>query len=228
MSAIGGPTEYRARLPVRVEFYTRSYHVSGDVELNRWRLGDLLNDRVNQFVLIQNAVREPLPELARAGGTELARAAQFLQIAREWIIFAIPHDSEEFASARHSYLSGLHSERQPGSATAIAHPFEIHATVHLRRVAQPRQALDDLPAEFLPVTNLDATYLLDPRLRIGAEFAVLNRPLLEIISIAVDSSGRVARDLDRARGSAPTPDADRTRGSAPAPDADRTRGSAPV
>jgi hypothetical protein len=186
--------EYSSRVPVRVEFYTQSYHVSGDVELTRWRLAELLNEPNRKFVVIQNAVREPLPQIAQSGGTELARAAPLLQILRDSVIFAIPHESPELSSARHSLLSALHSERVPSAATTIAHPFEIHSTVHLKRAAQLRQALEELPCEFLPVTDVDATYLLDPRLRISAEFAVLNRSLAEIFSLASDSLGRIARD----------------------------------
>ena len=196
MAGFGRPAEYSSRTPVRVEFYTRSYHVSGDVDLTRWRLAELLNTPSAKFVTIQNAVREPLPEIAKAGGADLARATPVLQIARDSIILAIPHESSETASARHSLLSALHSERRPAAATAITPPFEIHSTVHLKRVAQSRQALEELPAEFLPVTDVDATYLLDPRLRVSAEFAVLNRPLAELFTLASDSLGRIARDRE--------------------------------
>lgn len=172
--------EYTAKTEVRVEFYTRSYHVSGDVEVNRWRLADVLNDQTHPFVLIQNAVREPLPELAQAGGAELARAAQYIQLLKESVVFAIPHEAPQLEAARQQYLSTLYSERKPVGAIAIAPPFEVRGMVHLRRLVGPRQALEDLPAEFLPLTHVEAAYLRDSRLKVVADLAVVNRPLAEL------------------------------------------------
>src|SRR5439155_5219555 len=121
-----------AKTSVRVEFYTRNYHVSGDVEISRWRLADVLNDRSSPFVVMENAVREPLPGFAEAGGTDLARATQVLQIGKASVLFALPHEAPEQDAARKAYLSALHSERALISAVAIVPPFEVRGTAHLR------------------------------------------------------------------------------------------------
>lgn len=195
MSASAWPSEYSRRSLVRVEFYTRSHHVSGDMEVNRWRIADVLNDRSRPFLLIQNAVREPLPELARVAGADLARMAQYLQIAKEWVVFAIPQETQELAAARQQYLSTLYSERAQAEAAATAPPFEVRGTVHLRRLSQLRQALEELPAEFLPMTHMEATYLPDPRLRVSADLAMINRPLAELFALSAESTTRTSRSL---------------------------------
>jgi hypothetical protein len=66
--------EYSAKSVIRVEFYTRSYQVSGDAEVNRWRLADVLNDKQRPYVLLHNAVRIPLGTSTKTSN-ELARGA---------------------------------------------------------------------------------------------------------------------------------------------------------
>jgi len=190
-------TEYSAKSIVRVEFYTHHYHVSGDVEVNRWRLADVLNDHTRPFVLMQNAVREPLPGIIKDSGSDLARAATVLQVAKSAVMFAIPHEAPDMEAARQQYLSALYSERSPAEATVIAPPFEIRGTVHLRRAAHAKQALEELPAEFIPMSHIDAAYLTEQRLRITADLAVVNRPLAELFTIAADRSIAVNRGFRR-------------------------------
>jgi hypothetical protein len=192
-----GLSEYSAKSMVRVEFYTRHYHVSGDVEVNRWRLADVLNDHANPFVIIQNAVREPLPGIIGESGSELARAATVLQVGKSTIMFAIPHDAPEMEAARQQYLSALYSERTPAEATVIAPPFEIRGTVHLRRAAQAKQALEELPTEFIPMSHIDVAYLTEQRMRVTADLAVVNRPLAELFTITADRSISVNRGFRR-------------------------------
>lgn len=190
-------TEYAAKVPIRVEFYTRSYHVSGDVEVNRWRLADVLNDRSHPFVLLVNAVREPLPGLVQASGPESARAAQYLQVVKDAVIFAIPHESPELEAARQQYLSALYSEGAQMGAAALAPPFQVQGTVHLRRLVQMRQALEDLPAEFIPMTHMEASYLPDPRMHVAADLAVVNRSLAELFALSSEGAVDTSRGFRR-------------------------------
>jgi hypothetical protein len=193
----GRLAEYSAKIPVRVELYTRSYHVSGDVEVNRWRLADVLNDRARPFVLLLNAVREPLPPLMEAGGTDVARASQYLQVVKDAIVFAIPHESPDLEAARQQYLSALYSERSQVEASALAPPFQIQGTVHLRRQVQLRQALEDLPAEFIPMTHMDASHLADARLRVVADLAVINRSRAELFALSTEGVVDTSRGFRR-------------------------------
>jgi hypothetical protein len=176
------------KAPVRVEFYTTSYHVSGDVDVARWRLPDVLNEDHSPFVIMENAVREPLPGFAQLGGTELSRAAQYLQIGKASILFAIPHESPEHEMARKAYLSALYSERALVLAATILTPFEVRGTMHLRRPYRMRQALEDLPAAFVPMTHAEAVYLPDTRLRVIAELVVVNRAAAELFALASETT----------------------------------------
>jgi hypothetical protein len=181
--------EYAGKSPLRVAFYTANYHVSGDVEVNRWRLADVLNDRTRPYVLLEHVVREPLPKLAENAGADLARASQFLQLAKSSVIFAVPQESQEHEVARQQYLSALYAERANLEATLIAPPFELLGTMHLRRTVGLRQAHEALPSEFLPVTHVEAVYLLDRRLRVVADLAVVNRPLGELFTLSDEGAG---------------------------------------
>ncbi len=58
--------------------------------------------------------------------------------------------------------------------------------VHLRRLAHLKQALEDLPVDFIPMTHVEAIYLPDPRLRIGADLAVINRRVAELFALSTE------------------------------------------
>jgi hypothetical protein len=177
--------EYSAKSVIRVEFYTRSYQVSGDAEVNRWRLADVLNDKQRPYVLLHNAVRIPLGTSAKTSN-ELARAAQYLQVTKEAIVFAIPHENSEMELARQQYLAGLYADRAQVGADAVTPPFELRGMVHLRRLAHLRQALEDLPADFMPMTHVEAIYLPDPRIKVSAEIAVINRRISELFALSTE------------------------------------------
>jgi len=187
--------EYAAKAPVRVELYTRNYHVSGDVELNRWRLADALNDKTRLAVLLEHAVREPLPKLAQEAGADLARASQFLQIAKDSVIFAVPHEAPEMGTARQQYLAALQAEEGENSVAIVTPPFEIQGIFHRRRAVQLRQAHEDLPSEFIALTQVEAVYLYDRRLRVVADLAVVNRAIAELFALSGEgpSGRRIAR-----------------------------------
>jgi hypothetical protein len=156
--------------------------------MHRWRLADVLNAHTSPFVIMENAVREPLPGFAQARGADLARAAQYLQIGKSAILFAVPHEAPEYEASRKAYLSALYSERALVSAAVIVSPFEVRGTVHLRRPYRMRQALEELPSEFIPMTQVEAIYLPDPRLHIVAELAVVNRAEAELFALSVEGS----------------------------------------
>jgi len=179
--------EYSAKSLVRVEFYTRSYQVSGDAEVNRWRLADVLNDKTRPYVMLLNAVRIPLGTSSQTSN-EMARAAQFLQVMKEAIVFAIPHETPEMELAKQQYLAGLYADRSQVGATSINPPFEIRGMVHLRRLAHLRQALEDLPVDFIPMTHVEAVYLPDSRMKIAADLAVINRRSAELFALASDGA----------------------------------------
>jgi hypothetical protein len=185
--------EFGTKIPVRIELYTRSYHASGDMEVSRWHITDVMNDKIRPTLTIENAIREPLPQMIHTGDEGLARATPYLQIAKTAIVLAVPHENTSLASARQQYINALYQERAQAEAIVIAPPFEVRATVHLRRAFQIRTALDEMPNEYIPVTDMEAVYIPDPRLRINAEFAVINRPLAELFSLTDDGPRRVGR-----------------------------------
>jgi hypothetical protein len=176
-----------------VEFYTRHYHVSGDVQLARWRLADVLNDASHECVVMESAVREPLTEPGQPSGAEMARACEFLQITKRSIILAIPHTSIEFEVARQQLLSTLNAEPRQLSGIFFAPPFEIRGTIHVRRLFHVRQAMDDLTAEFVQMTNAEVSYLPDPRIRIASELLVVNRRVAELFTATADRVASTSR-----------------------------------
>jgi hypothetical protein len=188
--------EYSAKSLVRVEFFTRSYQVSGDAEVNRWRLADVLNDKSRPYVLLRNAARIPLGTSSQTSN-DLARAAQYLQVMKEAIVFAIPHETPEMELAKQQYLAGLYADRSQVGATAMTPPFEIHGMVHLRRLAHLRQALEDLPVDFIPMTHVEAVYLPDPRMKTGADLAVINRRSAELFALSVEGARPVKAGFSR-------------------------------
>jgi hypothetical protein len=178
---------------VRVEFYTSHYHVSGDIQLSRWRLGDYLNDTSSGYVVMESAVREPLSEPGQPSGAEMARASEFLQVTKSTILVAIPHASVEFEAARNQLLNTLRGEPRQLSGVFFAPPFEIKGTIHIRRLFHVRQAMDDLTLEFVQMTDAEVAYLPDPRIRISAELLVVNRRVAELFTAAADRVATTSR-----------------------------------
>ncbi len=169
------------------------HHVSGDVQLSRWRLAELLNEATNDFVVMESAVREPLAEPGQSSGGEMARAAQFLQITKKAIIVAIPHASLEFEAARQQHLSTLNAEPRQLTSTFIAPPFEVKGIIHIRRLFHLRQAMDDLTSEFVTLTDAEMSYIPDPRVRVSAELMIVNRRMAELFTAATDNVSSTSR-----------------------------------
>ncbi len=136
---------------------------------------------------MESAVREPLPEPGQPSA-DMARASQLLQITKRAIVVAIPHASLEFEAARQQLLSTLRAEPRQLTSTFIAPPFEIKGTVHIRRLFHLRQAMDDLTAQFVPVTEAELSYLPDPRVRVASELMVVNRRLAELFTATADNA----------------------------------------
>jgi hypothetical protein len=88
--------------------------------------------------------------------------------------------------AKQQYLAGLYADRAQVGAVSVTPPFELNGMVHLRRLAHLKQALEDLPADFMPMTHVDATYLPDPRVKVTADLAVINRRLAELFALSPD------------------------------------------
>ena len=185
--------EFGAKVAIRVELYTRSYHASGDIEVSRWHVTDVLNDKTRPSLVIDNAIREPLPQLVAGGSEGLARATPYLQVAKTAIILAVPHENSSVALARQQYISALYEERTQAEAIVISPPFEIRGTIHLRRAFQAKYVMDELPNEFIPMTDIEATYVPDPRLRVNSEFAIVNRPLAELLSLTEEGPRKLGR-----------------------------------
>lgn len=142
---------------------------------------------------MQSAIREPLPEPGQPSAGELARASEFLQISKRSIILAIPHASVETEAARQQVLSTLRAEPRQLSGTFIAPPFEVRGTIHIRRLFHVRQAMEDLKAVFLPLTDAEVGYLPDPRVRIAAELLIVNRHLAELFTATADTVASTSR-----------------------------------
>lgn len=164
----------------RVELFTDTFHVDGEVRVRRWRLADALNDESDPFLLVEQATTLPLAMVGQEGGY---RHARYAQISKHSIVFAIPHESEEMEAARQQYLNTLYRERARAHAIVTVPPFEITGILHLRKMYSIRQALEDLRAEFIPLTEAIATYLPDPRIQIHANVAIVNRPRAQIFCL---------------------------------------------
>ncbi len=193
MAGSGRTAEFGTKVAIRIEFYTGSYHASGDIEVSRWHITDLLNDKARPSIIIDNAIREPLPQIVQPGEQPLARATPILQIAKQAIILAVPHETMNLAAARQQYIAALYQERSQATAIVVCPPFELKGIVHLRRGFQVKNGFDELATDFIPVTELEATYIPDARIRINSEFAVINRQRAELVVLTDDGPKKMAR-----------------------------------
>lgn len=165
---------------MEVELFTESYAVRGTLEVSRWRLADLLNEPHRQFLLLENCYYSELSSLGEEGAGRFARYAQVNQAS---IAFAIPHESREMEAARQQYLAALYAEKNRLRAVVSLPSFEITGMLHLRKLFHLRQALEDLSAEFIPLTDAEAVYVPNPQVRVQAKVAIVNRPRAQIFCV---------------------------------------------
>jgi hypothetical protein len=135
-----------AARPVAITLYTDSYVVRGSILTRRQRVTDILNLADEEFLVVEQAVVDPL-----ATRGDVIRAS-FAQVNLASVLFAVSDTPVEVQPE-------LRTPKTQEQALVTVPPFVVIGRIHLLPERELRVALQELTGRFVPVT--DATYWSD-------------------------------------------------------------------
>ncbi len=135
-----------ADVEVALTLFTDSYVVRGKVRTRQRRLTDILNMAAEDFLVLQEAVADPI------GSHGDVIRADFAQVNLATVLFAV---SDVPVEPRPE----LRTPKTQEEALVTVPPFTVVGRIHLLPERTLRVALEELTGRFIPVT--DATYWSD-------------------------------------------------------------------
>ncbi len=168
--------------------FTPSTRTTGVLRTIHWRLSDTLNALDQEFILIHDAVVQPLHATA---GDELSTSWSLLR--KDSIVLAQIDEAvagQEIPPARQALVS----ERTPLRGKLEAWPFIVDATLHLPPNVDLLQHIHDPHRQFMPLTDAQVTYQPSLLLSFKAPFLLVNRQKVEVVLDAATLGMRAAHD----------------------------------
>ena len=135
-----------AERTVALTLYTDSYVVRGTLRTRQKRITDILNLADEEFLVVEQAVVDPL-----GAHGEVIRA-EYAQVNLATVLFAV---SDEPVEA----MPELRTPKTAEQALVTVPPFTVIGRIHLLPERELRIALEELTGRFIPIT--DATYWSD-------------------------------------------------------------------
>ncbi len=132
--------------PLDLTLYTDSFIIRGAIMTRYKRITDVLNDPEQHFVVMTNATVDEY------GSREAAVHTEFAQVNLATVLFAISNLAVDPTPE-------LRTIKVPETALISIPPFRISGRIHLLPERDLGQALGELDARFLPVT--EATFWSD-------------------------------------------------------------------
>jgi hypothetical protein len=155
---------------VELTLYTDSLITRGKLRTRQHRITDILNRADQPFLILEEVTVEEYGERGQPIRAEVA------QVNLDTVLFAVA-DTPVEASPE------LRTPKQPAEAIISIPPFQVTGTIHLLAGESTlREALTDLEAHFIPVT--DATYWSDTvgEGRKSAVIVAVNRHRTQILA----------------------------------------------
>lgn len=135
-----------AERTVALTLYTDSYVVRGSIRTRQKRITDILNLADEDFLVVEQAVVDPL-----GAHGEVIRA-EYAQVNLATVLFAVSDVPVEPTPE-------LRTPKTPEQALVTVPPFVVIGHVHLMPERELGVALGELTGRFIPIT--DATYWSD-------------------------------------------------------------------
>ncbi len=128
--------------PAQLELtlYTDSFIIRGSIATRYKRVTDVLTDPEHHFIVLSDATVDEY------GSRELATKTQYAQVNLATVLFAVSNQPVESTPE-------LRTIKVPEAALISIPPFRISGRIHLLPDRSLAQALGELEARFLPVTE---------------------------------------------------------------------------
>ena len=166
--------------------YTEQFIVRGTIQTRQHRVTDILNDSDKRFLVLEEVSMDEF------GSTGPPTRADFAQVSLDSILFAVSLQAVE-------PMAELRTPKVSERAHVAIPPFRVIGNVHLLSGRTLRDAMAELRARFVPVT--DAVFWSD---RVGADrqhaaMVAVNQARAQILAPFRDVES--ADRTDRAAGS---------------------------
>ena len=135
-----------AAQPLELTLYTDSFIIRGTVMTRHKRVTDVLSDPEHHFLVLTDA------SVDEYGSREQATRSEFAQVNLATVLFAVSNVAVDPTPE-------LRTIKVPEQALISIPPFRISGRIHLLAERTLVQALGELDARFVPVT--DATFWSD-------------------------------------------------------------------
>ena len=129
--------------PLEMTLYTDSFIIRGTIMTRYKRVTDILSDPEHHFLVLTDATVDEY------GSRELATRSEFAQVNLATVLFAVSNEAVDPTPE-------LRTVKVPEAALISIPPFRISGRIHLLPESSLAEALGELDARFVPVT--DATY----------------------------------------------------------------------
>jgi hypothetical protein len=159
------------------DILTDSYRISGEVNLKGQPLLDTLNDKMSNFIRLENLYVSPVDD------PTIFKAQLSIGFVRKTNIIAVILAREEDGLARHTMYSMKADAPILFSLYASLSSFELRGGFKLSSPVDIENMLMQGIDAFVPVFRAELTLLSDPQIRFTGGAVLLNREYAHLFSI---------------------------------------------
>ncbi len=168
--------DYLQPTPLAVEVFTADHWIRGIVKTRHARLTDLLNITTETIVNVEQA------EVVRLCDPQAAPVVvPLVQLAKERILFAIPHETERAMEGRQQKRLFAFVQKKVRQVLIGLPCFEVSGELHQTGDLDASEALLVTPGQFVPVTKAFIAYLLRPQASFSGEVAIVNKSHISFV-----------------------------------------------
>lgn len=154
------------------EFLTRTWRVSGEVEIQSQTLLDQLNDHLALFLQVERMYISPLSDPTRLAGNYAAghiRKDNLALVALTQLQYGLPHRQGQ-------YMGRDHVDRP---LVIVVYGIEVRGVIRLHPSVNVSHFIRTTPEHFIPIFNATATLIAHPEIVFTGGAILLNRGQVE-------------------------------------------------
>lgn len=168
--------DYLQPAPLAVEVFTADHWIRGIVKTRHARLTDLLNVTTETILNVERA------EVVRLCDPQAAPVVvPLVQLAKERILFAIPHETERAMEGRQQKRLFAFVQKRVRQVLMGLPGFEVSGELHQTGDLDAREVLLVTPGQFVPVTKASIACLGRPQASFSGEVAAINKSYISFV-----------------------------------------------
>ncbi len=176
----------------QAEFYTFSHVIHGLVDTSQERLSDFLNRKSESTIQVYDV---QISRILSMGKSELLKSDE-VRLEKQSILFANPIERD--LNVKSFYRRMV---RQIFPIFVLLPYYELVGSVHLTEKLEIRRVLLSRPEMFIPLTDVTATFSLNPSVQFRRNTIVFNKNLMIMIGsqMPVEKPSGTTEDVNQSR-----------------------------